>query len=100
MSEAKSFLLKSVCLLFLFASPLRAYEIVEVEAQPLAAQVIRLADAFEFLGSPLDKGTLEKLKKACEVRDASKIQEILDPLTLVNINVNPEARVKVARGKA
>lgn len=100
MFEANRSLLKSVCLLFLLASPLRAYEIVEVEGQPLAAQALRLADAFEFLGSPLDKATLERLRKACEVRDAAGIQGILDPLTLVNINVNPEARVKAARGKA
>ncbi|MBJ7346078.1 MAG: EF-hand domain-containing protein [Gemmataceae bacterium] len=100
MFEANKSMLRSVCILLLLAAPLRAYEVVEVEGQPLAAQAIRLVDAFEFLGSPLDKNTLEGLKKACEVRDAAKIQQILDPLTLVNININPEARVKAARGKA
>lgn len=99
MFEAKKSLLKLVCIMLLLAAPLHAYEVVEVEGQPLAAQVLRLVDAFEFLGSPLDKNTFEGLKKACEVRDAAKIQEILDPLTLVNININPEARVKAARGK-
>ena len=100
MFEANKSMLRSVFILLLLAAPLRAYEVVEVEGQPLAAQAIRLVDAFEFLGSPLDKNTLEGLKKACEVRDAAKIQQILDPLTLVNININPEARVKAARGKA
>ncbi|MSR51463.1 MAG: hypothetical protein CK551_03270 [Planctomycetaceae bacterium] len=100
MFEANKSMLRSVCILLLLAAPLRAYEVVEVEGQPLAAQAIRLVDAFEFLGSPLHKNTLEGLKKACEVRDAAKIQQILDPLTLVNININPEARVKAARGKA
>ena len=100
MFEANKSMLRSVCILLLLAAPLRAYEVVEVEGQPLAAQAIRLVDAFEFLGSPLDKNTLEGLKKACEIRDAAKIQQILDPLTLVNININPEARVKAARGKA
>jgi len=100
MFEANKSMLRSVCILLLLSAPLRAYEVVDVEGQPLAAQAIRLVDAFEFLGSPLDKNTLEGLKKACEVRDAAKIQQILDPLTLVNININPEARVKAARGKA
>ncbi len=82
------------------SSSLHAYEVVKVEGQPLSAQVSRLLDALEFLGAPLDKTTTDNLKIAIKDRDAAAIQNILDQKTLVNISINPEARVKVARGKA
>ena len=93
-------LMNIIFILLFLNTPLRAFEVVEVEGQPLAAQANRVVEALDFLGSPMDKNTLDGLKKACEMRDATKIQQILDPLTLVNININPEARVKVSRGKA
>ena len=46
MFEANKSMLRSVCILLLLSAPLRAYEVVDVEGQPLAAQAIRLVDAF------------------------------------------------------
>src|SRR5437660_115416 len=75
-------------------------ETVEVEGQPLAANVKRLVDAFEYLGSPLPADTAVALKAAAKARDARKLQQLLDPLVLLVVSLNPESRVKVARGPA
>jgi hypothetical protein len=69
---------------------------VDVEGQPLAANVERLQQALEFLGAPLPSEVQSALKDAGH--DARKIQEILDKRALVIMNINPESRVKVARG--
>ena len=75
-----------------------------VEPQPLLAQAIRLKDALSFLGSALSK---DDEKKLVQLQDqpftaltVDKIQDILDPYCLAMVNINHEARVKVARGKA
>lgn len=76
--------------------------IKEVEPQPLLAQVIRLADALDFLGSPLSKADAENLKELQQLtpgpETVKRIQEILDPYCLAMVNINPEARVKVSLG--
>jgi hypothetical protein len=69
---------------------------VEVEGQPLAANVERLLQAFDFLGAPLPDAILSSLKGAG--RDAKKIQQILDAHAVLVVSINPESRVKVARG--
>lgn len=75
------------------------YEFVEVEGQPLAANVARLLDSLEFLGSsPFTQGELRALKEAIAGRDAEAIQEILHSHVLFQVHLNPESRVKVARG--
>ncbi|HJT35967.1 MAG TPA: CehA/McbA family metallohydrolase [Pirellulales bacterium] len=75
-----------------------------LESQPLKAQVRRVAQALELLGSPLSKSRQEALDKVlAEPDDAAaieKIQRVLDPLCLVGVNINPESRVKVALGSA
>jgi hypothetical protein len=73
---------------------------VPVEGQPLAANVERVVDALQFLGSPLPAETVTALRAAAKTRDAIKIQETLDPHVLVAVTINPESRVKVARGPA
>ncbi len=74
------------------------------ELQPFAAQVERLIQAMEFVGAPLDSRSLESLKSAIAGGNAETapraIQEILDPLCLAEIHINPESRVKIARGPA
>src|SRR5262249_59974107 len=75
-------------------------EVVEVEGQPLAANVTRLLEALDFMGAPLPADTTATLRKMIDARDAKKIQELLDPHVLVAISINPESRVKVARGPA
>jgi hypothetical protein len=75
-----------------------------VESQPLKAQVKRVVDALEFLGEPLAGDKREELDAALKEMDNDKavaaIQKALDPLCLAGVNINPESRVKVARGPA
>jgi len=73
---------------------------VDVEGQPLAGNARRLAEALEYLGSPLPAELRATLKKACDDRDAKAIQKLLDPRVLLVVSINPEARVKVHRGPA
>jgi hypothetical protein len=73
---------------------------VAVEAQPLAANIDRLLQALEYLGRPLEPGLRAGLTKAGQNRDANALQALLDPQVLVAVHINPEARVKAARGPA
>src|SRR5262245_24253021 len=73
---------------------------VAVEGQPLAANVRRLEQALDYLGAPLPPETRKALQVACANRDAAGIQRLLDPHVLLAVSINPEARVKVARGPA
>jgi hypothetical protein len=75
-------------------------EPVEVEGQPLGANVSRLVQALAFLGAPLEGKTAAELEKAVAARDARTIQEQLDPRVLIAVTLNPESRVKAARGPA
>ena len=72
----------------------------DVEGQPVAANADRLAKALEFLGAPLPADTAAVLKPAIEQNDAKAVQAALDPRVLFVVNINPESRVKVARGPA
>jgi len=75
-----------------------------IEAQPLKAQVARVAQALELLGSPLTADRRKQLDAALAQADSAAavaaVQEALDPLCLVGVNINPESRVKVAVGPA
>ena len=72
-----------------------------VEAQPLAAQATRVADALAYVGAPLAADDREALRAAVAAPDASTaIQTILDRYCLLDIHINPESRVKVAPGLA
>lgn len=73
---------------------------VDVEGQPLAANVRRVLEALEFLGTPLVGERHAALEQAAKERDARKLQELLDEHVLFVVQINPEARVKVARGPA
>lgn len=76
--------------------------IANVEPQPLLAQAIRLDEALPFLGSSLSAEDSKQLKtlrnKAPGKEITTLVQEILDPYCLAMVEINPEARVKVARG--
>src|SRR5947209_7210876 len=72
----------------------------DVEGQPLAANADRLSQALQFLGFPLSEGLAKSLANAVRMRDAPQIQKTLDPLVLLQVSINPESRVKVARGPA
>jgi len=74
-----------------------------VPAQPLVAQMKRLTEALEFLGSPLSAAERKRLEAAAGKDDgdpAREIQEVLDPHCLVGVDINPEMRVKAAQGPA
>lgn len=79
-------------------------ETVDVEAQPLLAQALRLQEALEFLGSPLPDDDVRRLRAlqdhAAGAETVDQIQKILDAYCLAVVSINPEARVKVTRGEA
>jgi hypothetical protein len=76
--------------------------VVGVEWQPFAAQVRRLIEATEYLGSPFSAADKRALETALSSADGPaalrKVQEILDSHCLFGVNINPEMRVKVAQG--
>jgi hypothetical protein len=73
---------------------------VAVEGQPLGANIERVTQALEYLGAPLTAALRADLASASRARDAMKLQALLDAHTLLAVHINPEARVKVARGPA
>ncbi|MFM8470243.1 MAG: CehA/McbA family metallohydrolase [Limisphaerales bacterium] len=86
-----------------FAGGVRGVDLPEpvaVEGQPLAANVQRVVEALEFLGTPLTTEKQSSLATAGQARDATKLQQLLDAEALFVVSINPEARVKVARGPA
>jgi hypothetical protein len=78
--------------------------IKKVSAQPLATQVGQLIQALDFVGSPLSSDQVAALNAALNEKDGptlvERVQQILDPLCLVAVNINPESRVKVEPGPA
>ncbi len=96
----------AVLLLILFTAAARSQEnpvITGVEAQPLLVQVQRVQEALAFLGEPLpekDHAALAALKADGGEKVAATVQDILDRHCLAVVNINPEARVKVASGPA
>src|SRR5262245_2960630 len=76
----------------------------ESDWQPFTAQVKRITEALEYLGSPLEANTRAVLNQALAEKNpkeaAEKIQNALDAHALFVVNINPEMRVKVARGPA
>ena len=73
--------------------------IEDVEGQPLGANAKRVVEARVF-GAPLPAKTSEAVLDAAKKRDAKRLQEVLDPLVLFAVSLNPEVRVKVQRGPA
>jgi len=75
-----------------------------VEWQPFKAQVKRVTDALYYQGAALLPDDLravnELLESGKDEKDAGSVQAILDKYVLVEVNINPESRVKLARGKA
>ena len=75
-----------------------------VEWQPFAAQVNRLIEATDYLGSPFSAGEKQSIETAMKEGDpagaSAKLQELLDARCLFTVQINPEMRVKVAPGPA
>src|SRR5829696_2491306 len=70
----------------------------DVEGQPLGQNADRVAKALEFLGTPLPADVASELSAAVTARDGKKVQQVLDARALLQVTINPESRVKVARG--
>ena len=74
--------------------------IIAVDGQPLAANIARVIEALDYLGVPLPADVRTAIGTAAPGRDAAKLQQLLDAHVLLVVHINPEARVKVARGPA
>jgi hypothetical protein len=78
--------------------------VVKVERQPLEAQVRRLIETLDHLGEPLgadERRALEgAMAQADDARAVAQLQDVLDRRALFDVHINPESRVKVARGPA
>lgn len=83
-----------------FCTSLRGHEVIPVEGQPLAANLRRVTQAMELLGSPFETELAKGIEQASQQRDAAQLQQLIDPHVLFVVSINPEARVKVARGPA
>ena len=74
-----------------------------VDRQPLVSQTHRLIEAMDFAGSPFSEADVEALNVAMQAEvDAEairKIQTILNTYTLIDVHINPEARVKLTHGE-
>jgi hypothetical protein len=75
-------------------------EPVPAEGQPLGENAKRVVQALQFLGAPLPAETAAAIDQAAKARDAEKLQKLLDPQVLLLVTLNPESRVKTARGPA
>jgi hypothetical protein len=72
----------------------------DVDGQPVAANAERLARALRVLGALLPADAAEAVRAAADAHDAAAVQKALDARVLAVVTINPEARVKVARGPA
>ncbi|HSI36632.1 MAG TPA: CehA/McbA family metallohydrolase, partial [Tepidisphaeraceae bacterium] len=76
----------------------------QVALQPLAAHARALAETLEFTGAHLPDEARKAIESAAGAKDelagVRAIQAALDPLCLAVVDINPEARVKVAAGPA
>jgi hypothetical protein len=81
-------------------APADELAIHQTDGQPLGGNVSRLIEALAFLGTPLPAETISALQEAAKARDAARLQKLLDPFVLVQVSINPEARVKAMPGPA
>ncbi|MFM7592056.1 MAG: CehA/McbA family metallohydrolase [Isosphaeraceae bacterium] len=72
----------------------------EVESQPVVSNIRRLLKALDDYGQPIDAKTREQINASLEKGDVVAFQKALDPLVFIGVHLNPEVRVKVARGAA
>lgn len=79
-------------------------QVSEVAAQPLISAIERLTEALRTAGNPLDPAVAERLAEVLagdhDAEVIRGVQELLDPLCLIAVEINPESRVKVIRGPA
>jgi len=75
-----------------------------IDFQPVGVHVSRLREALDYLGEPLSVEASALLDQAVKEKDQDKalklVQDVLDPLCLIDVQINPESRVKVQAGPA
>lgn len=108
-ARALSYALVLVAVILFVAPPAsfahaKGVEDAGVDVQPLAAQVRRLVEALEYLGEPFSPAERLALERASEQEDAARalaaIREVLDARSLFLVEISPESRVRVTRGRA
>ena len=72
--------------------------ILKVEGQPLAAQMKRVIDALELLGTPLPADMLKELQPAIESVDAARIQKVIDKQVMFVVDDNGDGKVSATSG--
>jgi hypothetical protein len=87
------------------ADELRALPVVQdVERQPLAAHVRRVAEALQFLGAPLAEPDHAALQKALQEPDAATaiaaMQQVLDAYCLLAVDLDAEGKPTMSLGPA
>ncbi len=74
------------------------------ELQPLRAQIKRVVEALDYVGTPLAEAQRATVEAALTEDNpelaVAKLHAALAPRTLFRVNINPEMRVKVATGEA
>jgi hypothetical protein len=73
-----------------------------VEAQPLAAQVRRVVDALEYLGTPLPVEDKKALEAALEAKDVKQIQAVMDKHCVAGVRIgkDPKEALSIQPGPA
>src|SRR3954470_9399351 len=75
-----------------------------VDWQPFKAQVTRVLEALDSQGLALPPDEMRAIRDALDEGSGEagvdKLEALLDKHALIEVNINPESRVKVARGKA
>src|SRR5438309_1626599 len=76
----------------------------QVALQPMAQQARQLTEALNYLGQPLSAQDQKHVNDAIGMPDeaaaVNALQQIFDSHVLVNVDINPESRVKVEQGAA
>jgi hypothetical protein len=100
------------CMIFLFVLPevVRAQTplpvVADVEWESFRDRTRKLVKGLETIPAALPEATRRELKELLEKEPAAPktaaeaVQKLLDPYCLVGISINPESRVKAARGPA
>src|SRR5262245_15517097 len=76
----------------------------EIPLQPLAQQVRAVESTLSYLGEPLSREEHDRINRATAGSDepaaVAELQAVLDGHVLLEVDVNPESRVKVTQGRA
>jgi hypothetical protein len=75
-----------------------------VPLQPMAQQARQLSEALDYLGQPLTLQEQKRVNDAIGMPDEAAaveaLERVFDSHVLVNVDINPESRVKVEQGEA